>query len=112
VPRSAASLTRISELPEGIATRSGPQLLDLVSAAAIPDPAPPLPQRHRPEPAQLARVARLGELTRKAAQTLAVAAEILATRRELEKIAAGDLKAAPLVGWRRAVIGEALLQAL
>ncbi len=112
VPRSAASLARISELPEGIATRSGAPLLELVSAAAIPDPAPPLPQRHRPEPEQLARVARLADLTRKAAQALAVAAEILATRKELEKIAAGDLTAAPLVGWRRAVIGEALLQAL
>ncbi len=38
VPRSAAALARISELPEGTATRSGAQLLELVSAAAIRRP--------------------------------------------------------------------------
>ena len=42
----------------------------------------------------------------------AVGAEILATRRELESLVRGDREVRPLRGWRRSVVGEALLAAL
>jgi ribonuclease D len=47
----------------------------------------------------------------KRATELNVASEVLATRRELESIARGDLDVPVLKGWRREVVGEALLAA-
>jgi ribonuclease D len=60
----------------------------------------------------LATLKRLSERTQQVAAQLQLAPEILATRRELERIARGDAAAAPLHGWRRAVIGDALRAAL
>ncbi|MBS0387797.1 MAG: ribonuclease D [Proteobacteria bacterium] len=112
VPRSAAALERIRELPEGIRANSGAQLLELISAAAVPTPAAPLPQRRRPDPQQLEQVARLADTTRRVAAALNLAPEILATRRELEQLARGNQDGALLRGWRREVIGLELLNAL
>jgi len=41
-----------------------------------------------------------------------MAPEILATRREMERLVAGARDGAVLKGWRRAVVGERLLGAL
>jgi ribonuclease D len=112
VPRSASDLAAISELPDGIRNNSGTQLLQLISDARVPQPAPPLPQRTRPEPEFVATVARLGDVTREVARELSVASEILATRRDMERIAAGERELLPLLGWRRKVIGERLLTQL
>lgn len=112
VPRDRAALERIRELPDGIRANSGAQLLELVSAAAVPNPAPPLPQRRRPDAQQLAQVTRLADTTRRAATALNLAPEILATRRELEQLARGDRDGALLRGWRREAIGLDLLNAL
>ena len=112
VPRTLGALSDIQELPAGIAQNSGAQLLELIQAAAVPNPPPPLPVRRRPDPAQLAVVARLTDITRRTATELSLAPELLATRRELERLANGELDGATQNGWRRAVIGTALLGAL
>lgn len=112
VPRSMAALSAIHELPEGIRNNSGAQLLQLVAAAEVPDPPPPLPQRQRPDPERQDAQARLMEVVRRSARELQLAPEILATRSELEQIVAGGRELGPLLGWRRAVVGEALLAAL
>jgi ribonuclease D len=112
VPRSKAALAQLRELPEGICQNSGAQLLELIAAAAVPDPPPPLPPRRRPDPEQLAAVARLSETTRRTAQQLALAPELLATRREMERLVSGERDSSALSGWRREVIGNALLGAL
>jgi len=112
VPRDAAALGRITELPEGMRERSGAQLLSIIRDAAVPDPAPALPQRRRPDPAQLARVARLAAITRRVGNELQLAPELLATRRDMERLASGERDAAPLSGWRRAAVGEEMLKAL
>jgi len=112
VPRNQGALAAIQELPPGICQNSGAQLLALVGAAAVPDPAPPLPPRQRPDPERLALIARLAETTRRTAATLALAPELLATRRDLEQLAGGARDGAALRGWRREVIGSALLAAL
>ena len=78
----------------------------------MPHPAAPLPQRRRPEPAWLDKVARLADVTRRVSTQLALAPEILATRRDLERLADGQLDGPVLSGWRRAAIGAELLQAL
>ncbi|HVN98581.1 MAG TPA: ribonuclease D [Steroidobacteraceae bacterium] len=112
VPRDRAALERIRELPDGIRANSGAQLLELVAAAAVPNPAAPLPQRQRPDAQQLELVARLADTTRRGAAALNLAPEILATRRELEQLARGDREGAPLRGWRREAIGLELLKVL
>jgi len=43
---------------------------------------------------------------------LEMAPEILATRREIERLVAGTRDGAVLQGWRREVVGERLLGAL
>ncbi len=112
VPRDRAGLARLRELPEGIRENSGAQLLDVIAAAAVPQPAAPLPQRRRPDPAQLARVAQLADITRRIGAQLQLAPEILATRRELERLAGGQADGPVTSGWRREVIGTELLRAL
>jgi ribonuclease D len=99
-------------MPEGVVRHSGEELLDLVAASGVADPPPPLPRRDRPDPALVATLKRLSERTQQVAAELQLAPEILATRRALERIARGDADAAPLNGWRRTVIGEALRAAL
>lgn len=112
VPRDADALVAIAGLPQGIAQRSGAELLALVHDAAIEEPPPPLPRRERPDPAVTATVKRLADLTRQAASDTGISAEVLAPRRELERLAAGDLGVAVLSGWRRSVVGERLLEGL
>lgn len=112
VPRDAAALQGIRELPDGIRANSGAQLLELVGAAAVPHPAAPLPQRRRPDTQQLEQVARLADISRRVAGTLQLAPEVLATRRELESLVRGERDGTLLRGWRRDVVGLELLNAL
>jgi ribonuclease D len=112
VPRSSADLERIQDLPEGIRDRSGEQILALVSEAGVPNPAPALPQRRRPDAEQLARIDRLAQVAREVAGQLQIAPELLVTRKQLERLADGDRAASALNGWRREIIGEPLLAAL
>jgi len=112
VPRSRAELAAVPELPEGVVRHSGDELLALVEAAGIEDPPPPLPRRERPDPAFTALVRRLGELVQQVAGELQLAAEVLATRRDLEQLARGDAEAAVLAGWRRDVVGDRLRAAV
>jgi ribonuclease D len=112
VPRTPAALARIQELPEGIGRNSGADLLRIIESAALPATLPELPQRRRPEPEHTEKVRRLAEVTQHTARELAIAPEILATRREMEQLVAGERDGPPLTGWRRAVIGEQLLRAL
>jgi ribonuclease D len=108
VPRDRAALSCIPDMPEGVVKHSGEELLTLIANARIPDPPPPLPRREKPDPAHLARVKQLADTTQAVANQLAMAPEILATRRDLERIARGDTEVAPLRGWRSAAIGDAL----
>lgn len=112
VPRDPAALERIRELPDGIRANSGAQILELVGAAAVPDPAAPLPQRRRPDTQQLEQVARLADISRRVAGTLQLAPEVLATRRELEALVRGERDGALLRGWRRDAVGLELLRVL
>jgi ribonuclease D len=87
-------------------------LLQIIAAAAVPSPPPPLPQRRRPDLEHVALVAKLGDTLRGVATQLGLAPEVLATRRELEKLASGGRDGPSQAGWRREVVGQALLAAL
>jgi ribonuclease D len=112
VPRSLAALTAITEVPEGVVRRCGGELLACVAAADVPDPAPALVTRQRPDPAQGALVKKLGAVNQAVATELGISPEVLATRRELERLAEGGEDIGALRGWRRPVIGEKLLAAI
>jgi ribonuclease D len=111
-PRTLQQLSRIEELPEGIRTNSGPELLALIESLRLPAQLPPLPRRQRREPAENDQVRKLAQLTQQTGRELGIAPEILATRRELERMVAGAREGGPMTGWRQGVIGQRLLQAL
>ncbi|HTW74136.1 MAG TPA: ribonuclease D [Steroidobacteraceae bacterium] len=112
VPRSPAQLAGVAELPQGIRRHSGSDILALIASLALPARLPPPPQRRRPAPAEMETVRRLAQLTQQTGRELGIAPEVLATRRDMERLVAGEQQAGPLTGWRRAVIGERLLGAL
>jgi len=112
VPRNAGELGTIAELTEGMLKHSGPALLKLVADAQIPEPPAPLPRRERPGPEFTECVRRLSAAAKDCADRLQIAPEVLAPRRELERIAGGARTGGALTGWRGAVVGPALLGAL
>ena len=112
LPRNPDELAALPEMPESTVRKCGEELLALVRDAAISDPPPPLPRRERPDPALLALVKRLADVSAKVATDLAINAEVLATRRELERLATGKRDVSLLRGWRNEVVGEKLLAAL
>jgi ribonuclease D len=112
LPRSVDELAALPEMQESVVRKCGEELLALVSAAGISTPPPPLPRRERPDPAQLELVKRLGEIAAEVARSLEISAEVLATRRELEKLASGKRDISLLRGWRGEVVGAKLLASL
>jgi ribonuclease D len=112
LPRSPEALAALPEMQESVVRKCGEELLTLVHEAGIADPPPPLPRRERPDPAQLALVKRLADIAAEVAKTLAINSEVLATRRELEKLASGKRDISLLRGWRKEIVGDRLLAAL
>jgi ribonuclease D len=112
LPRSPEALAGLPGMQESVARKCGEELLALVQAAGIADPPPPLPRRERPDPEQMALVKKLAEIAADVARQLEINTEVLATRRELEKLAAGRRDVNLLRGWRQQQVGEKLLSAL
>jgi ribonuclease D len=112
VPRTMQQMATLEELPEGIRNNSGQELLNLIESVQLPAQLPELPRRQRREPADNDLVRKLSQLTQQTGRELGIAPEILATRRELERLVAGARDFGPMSGWRQAVIGARLLQAL
>ncbi len=112
VPRNAGELGNIAELTDGMLKHSGGELLRLVADAQIPEPPAPLPRRERPGPEFTDCVQRLSAAVKRVAADLQLAPEVLAPRRELERIAGGARSGGSLEGWRGAAVGPALRAAL
>jgi ribonuclease D len=112
VPRDLAALRDLAELTPGFLENSGADILRVVLEAQMPPSLPPLAGRTRPDPVVTDCVKKLAAITRDVAAALALSPEILATRREMELLARGEREVSLLRGWRRRVIGEALLAAL
>jgi ribonuclease D len=112
VPRTLEALAAIADLPPSLLKNCGAEILACVAAAHIPDPAPPLDPRARPDPARTALVRRLVDLNQSIALELAMSPEVLTTRRELEQLVDGRRDVSVLQGWRRSVVGERLVAGL
>jgi len=112
VPRSLEALAAIPEFPAGVLKHCGAELLECIRAAEIPDPAPAINTRTRPDPVKTALVKKLGVLNQAIAADLGLSPEVLATRRDLELLADGRRDVGVLRGWRRDVVGDRMLAAL
>ncbi|MGH8286482.1 MAG: HRDC domain-containing protein, partial [Steroidobacteraceae bacterium] len=112
VPRTPEALGEIPEMPPAIAKNCGAEILALIEATAASYPRVARERRERPDPEQLARVKRLGAVLKDVAAELALSPEILATRRDLERLAQGERDVPVLTGWRREHVGERLIAAL
>ncbi len=111
-PRSEAALGAIADMPPALVRNSGPEMLALIETIAAEYPPAMRERRERPDAEQLARLKKLGAVLQAVAAELALSPEILATRRDLERLAQGERDIPALQGWRREQIGRPLLEAL
>lgn len=110
-PASAAALAAIPGVPPAIARHAGDRLVELIASAppehdAVGEPPEQL------TPTQRAALRRLQAMLQSTAARLEIVPEVLATRRDLAALARGARDVAPLHGWRREVVGDALLAAV
>ncbi len=111
-PRSLLELAATPGVPPGVVKHCGAEILERVRAADLPDELPPVNLRARPDRAKAALLEKLSAIHRATAAELSLSPEVLATRRDLERLAEGRRDGPLLNGWRRAVVGERLLEAL
>lgn len=109
-PSSRAELAAVPEMPRRLAARAGDAILAaLGDSAADAAPAPP---GRRPEPADKTLVKALQAEVGNRARELNLHSEVLATRRDLEALAAGETPADLAAGWRAAELDAALKKTL
>jgi ribonuclease D len=111
LPEDMPALSRLNLIPPGTVQRNGADLLAAVASTAHLPANPLQTQRYtRPNPEEQRRLKELTATVKKIAEDLKVSPEILATRRDLQALMSGKTDIAPLQGWRRQVLGEALLK--
>lgn len=111
LPATEAELADIEGVPAKLVRRVGHQLLDAVadSAGDRRDYRPPRP----PDEEQKALLKAMQARVRSCAEELGIAAETLASRRELSAVVvAGNRKSRVFDGWRAALIGDELRELL
>lgn len=111
LPNTLDELGEIRDLPAGVIRKQGESLLQLIDAARqdIDDEAPA--RDFRPSNQQQSQVSKLMKLVRDTAQRIEVSPELLATRRDAEQLVYFAKQEHLQQGWRRTVIGEALIAA-
>jgi ribonuclease D len=111
LPTSAGQFEDLRAVPAGVIRKSGTELIEVIAQAqrdSLHEPAYELPGK--PEPDQLARVTNMMAVVRKQAEEMKIAPELLATRRDIEHLVFSGRAQGINAGWRRAVIGERLLE--
>jgi ribonuclease D len=111
-PTSVERLANLRSLPKGFErSRWGEQIVEAVKRALARDPKTlPRMERFRPAANGAATVELLKVLLRMTAERHGVAAKVIATVDELDRIAADDEADVPaLKGWRRELFGDKAL---
>jgi ribonuclease D len=111
-PTTIEKLGHLRSLPKGFErSRWGEQIVEAVARGLARDPKTlPRFERSRPAPNGAAIVELLKVLLRMTSESHAVAAKVIATVDDLERIAADDnADVAALKGWRRELFGEKAL---
>lgn len=111
-PHNKAQLAELG-LPPKTLERHHEALLAAIAQSSN-DPQTALASPDRPSPTQKALLARLRTVVQQAAEALNVPAGLLAPRADLDALVSdgAEAQARALRGWRRQVVGEALLAAL
>jgi len=107
LPGSQAELAAIEGMPPKLLNRAGKELLQAVAAASADehDYSPPRP----PDEGQKALLKEMQARVQKCADELGIAAEMIASRRELaDVIVSGSRDSRLFSGWRRDIIGSDL----
>ena len=107
-PTSSAQLADIEGMPAKLVSRVGTQLLQEINVSATDDNdyRPPRP----PNEAQKALLKEMQSRVQKCAEDLGIAAETVASKRELSAVIInGGTKSRVFSGWRHDIIGEKLL---
>lgn len=109
-PRDMHQLGRIRGLPPRTAQRHGAALLDALdkARARAQEDCPKIAERLSLGPDQEALTDVLMAVLKMEAQRHGIGAAMLATRRELERFAAGENDLPVLQGWRGRLVGDAL----
>jgi ribonuclease D len=95
---------------EDTAARLGPELL--ASLARVRDDEGPERVNSRPSAEEDAVARQLGRRLKAVAEELGLAPELLATQRDLRRLARGERELSVLTGWRGQIAGPALLELL
>jgi ribonuclease D len=112
LPQDRTQLQRLRTVPPGVIENCAADLLAAVKGSAHLASSDAQRRAPRPDPAAQARLKALAATVRRIAEQLQLVPEVLATRRDLQQLLSGDTDVPPLKGWRREVVGEALLSQL
>jgi ribonuclease D len=111
LPDSIDALGKVDGLPAGLIRRSGKQILDAVANAsnADADYRPP----GAPNETQKSLLRQMQQYVAACADDLGIAAETLASKRDLAAVIInGERESKLLMGWRRDLIGDELLKSI
>jgi ribonuclease D len=111
-PKTADDLSRLRGMPEGLIQKHGAVLLAAIAASA--DSAAPATLREGPRltTQQQPLLELLQALVHAISEQQAISPAALTNRRELERLILGERKLPVLEGWRRAAVGQPLLDLL
>lgn len=114
IPDTLDELAKVRDLEPGTVKRRGRELLSVVEAALLePESSWPVLEAHRLlTGAQEKRVKRMMDFLTLRAQTLGLPVAMLSSRRDLERLTAGDENVPILQGWRRDVAGNDLISVM
>lgn len=110
-PANLAALQGIDAIPASVSKNSGAELLAVIETARQlpPEAWPDSSLLQRLEGAQLKLVSRLMKQVRQFAEREHINPGSLATRKDIEKLVRGKRELPLLQGWRKQIIGDALL---
>jgi ribonuclease D len=109
-PDSISALGKIRGIGEGLVKRNGEYLLGLIEDAKKKQPQPLADRefRKRLSPSQDALVDVMMAVVRISAENNSLNPAVLATRKHLEKLLAGETDSSLMQGWRKKLIGDQL----
>lgn len=111
LPTNVDALGNIGSLPDGLLRRSGSEIIAAITAAISDENnyAPPRP----PDEAQKALLKSMQKYVAECAADIGLAAETIASKRDLSAVIIDrEQESKVLTGWRRAVVGDRLLELL
>lgn len=111
LPTSTEDLSLARDLQPAVLRKQGETLLQLVATGIQSSDAEAPARDFRPTPQQQSQVTKLMQLVRSTAERLEVSPELLATRRDAEQLVFFGKSDGLLQGWRKEIIGEALVVA-